>query len=227
MIQFRTLSDEHPDLAHSPALRAALLRLRYMQDHGSIGLTQTKAFKRDFMHWAVEHFDWPGKGAEEMFRYNQVVNEYKFPPLKVLHYLLITLRLGRPFMGDFRLIECGAESAQAPAQLFAEIIPFYVLKIDHASYARFEQRPLGQWDPWMNVINVEADHGTTVRALFAAFYGEERDWDNTGWREMAAFSSCVLRPLEWAGLLVQTREERERRHVTTCSRRSCGAAPCS
>jgi hypothetical protein len=30
---------------------------------------------------------------------------------------------------------------------------------------------------------------------------------------MAAFSSCVLRPLEWAGLLVQTREEREGRRV--------------
>jgi hypothetical protein len=30
---------------------------------------------------------------------------------------------------------------------------------------------------------------------------------------MAAFSSCVLRPLEWAGLLVRTREAREGRHV--------------
>ena len=30
---------------------------------------------------------------------------------------------------------------------------------------------------------------------------------------MAAFSSCVLRPLEWAGLLVQTREERKGKHI--------------
>jgi hypothetical protein len=30
---------------------------------------------------------------------------------------------------------------------------------------------------------------------------------------MAAFSSCVLRPLELAGLLVQTREERGTKHV--------------
>lgn len=58
----------------------------------------------------------------------------------------------------------------------------------------------------MNVINVEADHGTTERALFAVFYGQEHDWDNAGWREMAAFSSCVLRPLEWAGLTTETRE---------------------
>ena len=213
MIDFRPLSDDHPDLAHSPLLCAALLTLQYAQDHGAIGLTKTKAFKHVFVHWAVEQFDWPGRSAEEMFRYNKVINEYEFPPLEVLHYLLITLRLGRHFKGEFKLTKRGAELAQSPGKLFAELIPFFVFKIDHASYARFEGRPFGKWDVWMNVINVEADHGTTERALFSAFYGEEHDWDNAGWREMAAFSSCVLRPLEWAGLLVQTHEERGGKHV--------------
>lgn len=213
MIAFRTLTDDHPDLAHSPLLRAALLTLQYTQDHGSIGLTQTKAFKRVFVHWAVEHFEWPGSDAEEMFRYNKVINEYEFPPLEVLHYLLITLRLGRHFKGEFRLTKRGAELARAPGRLIAELIPFFVLEIDHASYARFAERPFGKWDVWMNVINVEADHGTTDRALFAAFYGDENDRGNVGWREMAAFSSCVLRPLEWAGLLVETDEERAGKHV--------------
>jgi len=213
MIDVRPLSDDHPDLAHSTLLRAAMLTLQYAQDHGAIGLTKTKAFKRVFVHWAVEKFDWPGFGAEEMFRYNKVINEYEFPPLELLHYLLITLRLGRHFKGEFKLTKRGAELAQSPGKLFAELIPFFVFKIDHASYARFEGRPFGKWDVWMNVINVEADHGTTERALFSAFYGEEHDWDNAGWREMAAFSSCVLRPLEWAGLLVQTHEERGGKHV--------------
>ena len=213
MIDVRPLSDDHPDLAHSPLLCAALLTLQYAQDHGAIGLTKTKAFKRVFVHWAVEKFDWPGFGAEEMFRYNKVINEYEFPPLELLHYLLITLRLGRHFKDEFRLTKSGAELAQSPGKLFAELIPFFVFNIHHASYARFEGRPFGKWDIWMNVINVEADHGTTERALFAAFYGEEHDWDNDGWREMAAFSSCVLRPLEWAGLLMQTYEERGAKHV--------------
>ncbi len=97
--------------------------------------------------------------------------------------------------------------------MFAELIPFFVLQIDHFSYARFEERPFGKWDVWMNVINVEADQGTTERALFAAFYGEDHDWDNARWREMEAFSSCVLRPLEWAGLLDETREVRDGKHV--------------
>jgi peptidoglycan/xylan/chitin deacetylase (PgdA/CDA1 family) len=115
MIEFRILHDAHAELKHSPLLRAALLTLQYTQDQGAIGLTQTKAFKRVFVHWAVEHFDWPGSGAEEMFRYNKVINEYEFPPLEVLHYLLITLRLGRHFKGEFRLTKRGADLAQAPA----------------------------------------------------------------------------------------------------------------
>ena len=213
MIEFRTLPNDHPELAASPLLRAGLLTLRYAQEHGAIGLTKNLAFKRVFVHWAVENFEWPGKSAEEMFQYSKVINEYEFPPLKVLHQRLITLRLWRHFKGEFRLTKRGAEFAAAPARLFAELIPFFVLQIDHPSNARFEDRPFGNWEVWMNVINVEADHGTTERALFAAFYGEDHDWDNAGWREMAAFSSCVLRPLEWAGLLVQTREEREGKHI--------------
>jgi len=213
MIGFRPLPDDHPDLAHSPMLRAALLTLQYAQEHGAIGLTKTNAFKRVFVHWAVEHFEWPGKSAEEMFRYNKVINEYEFSPLEVLHFLLISLRLGRHFKDEFRLTKRGAELARSPGRLFVELIPFYVFEIDHASYARFDGRPFGKWDVWMNVINVEADHGTTERDLFAAFYGEEQDWDTAGWREMAAFSSCVLRPLEWAGLLMETREERAGKNV--------------
>jgi hypothetical protein len=212
MIEFHTLPDDHPDLAYSPLLRGALLTLQHAQDHGSIGLTQTKAFKRVFVHWAVEHFDWPGKSAAEMFRYNKVINECEFPPLEVLHYLLISLRLGRHYKGAFQLTKKGAELAQSPGRLFAELIPYYVLSIDHASYSRFDDPPFGKWDVWMNVINVEADHGTTEAALYKAFYGEPEDWHSAGWRAMAAFSSCVLRPLEWAGLVMETREKGLRKH---------------
>ena len=98
-------------------LRAALLTLRYVQDHGAIGLTKTIALKRVFVHWAVENFEWPGKSAEEMFRYSKVINEYEFPPLEVLHQLLITLRLGRHFKGEFRLTKRGSDLAGAPARL--------------------------------------------------------------------------------------------------------------
>ena len=207
MIEFRQLPDDHPDLAHSPMLRAALLTLQYAQDRGSIPLTKTNAFKRVFVHWAVEHFDWPGSSAEEMFRYNKVINEYEFPPLELLHFLLIKLRLGRHIKGEFKITKRGAELAKSPGKLFAELIPFFVLRIDHAAYSRLQEAPFGKWDVWLNVINLEADQGITEKALFGAFYGEGPDRHNARWREMAAFSTCVLKPLEWAGLLVQTTGE--------------------
>ena len=114
MITFHTLPDDHPNLVHSPMLRAALLTLQNTREHRSIGLTKTMAFKRIFVHWAVEHFDWPGSGAEEMFRYNKVINEYEFLPLELLHFLLIKLRLARHFKGEFRLTKRGTELAEAP-----------------------------------------------------------------------------------------------------------------
>jgi hypothetical protein len=129
-ITFRPLSDGDPDLAHSPLLRAARLTPQYAQDHGALGLTKTKVFKRAFVHWTFEHFEWPGSGAEEMFRYNKVISEYEFPPREVLHYLLITLRLARHFKGELGLTNRGAE----PAQMFADLFP--------SSFSRSIMRPM-------------------------------------------------------------------------------------
>jgi hypothetical protein len=79
-----------------------------------------------------------------MFRSNKVINEYEFPPLEVLNYLLVGLRLRWHFRGEFRLTKRGADEAKAPAQQFSELIPFFVLKVDHASYACFEDLPFGK-----------------------------------------------------------------------------------
>lgn len=165
MIEFKTLPDDHSNLVHSPILLAAVFTLQYTKEHGSIGLTQTKAFKRVFVHWAVQNFNWPGRNAEFMFKYNKVINEFEFPPLEILHYLLITLKLGRYSKGTFRLTQRGADLANAPGKLFAELIPFFVLRIDHAAYNRFGEGPFGKWDVWMNVMNVEGDQGATERSL--------------------------------------------------------------
>ena len=73
---------------------------------------------------------------------------------------------------------------------------------------------MGAWDIWLNVINVEADQGCSEHNLYAAFYSDGADWDNTGWRNIAAFSSCVLLPLEWSGLIVMPHEDTgDIRHV--------------
>lgn len=122
MIEFRQLPDDHPYLQLSPLLRAASLTLRYVQEHGPIGLTKTKAFKRVFVHWAAEHFNWPGRSYEDLMRYSKVLNEYDFPPLELVHFLLVQLKLGRHYKGEFHLTKRGSELAQSLGKLFAELI---------------------------------------------------------------------------------------------------------
>lgn len=201
MIEFRTLPDDHPDLMLSPIFRGALLTLRYAQEHGAIGLTATKAFKRDFVHWAVSHFQWPGKPAEEVFRYQRFVNEAEYPPLELLHFLLIRLRLGRHYKGTFRVTNDGRMFAAQPGILFDKLVPFFLLNMDHAAYSRTGEGVPGNWDTWLNVMNVEIEDGLSERELYGVFYGEGPDWDSDGWRQIGAFSSCVLKPLEWAGFI--------------------------
>lgn len=201
MIGFRHLPDNHPSLDLSPLLRAAALIIDYVCDEGPIGLTQTKAFKRTFVSWAVKNFDWPDWPEEDLLRHNKVINEADFPPLELLHFLLIEMKLGRHFKGEFRLTKRGLALSRSRGELFHTLIPFYILRVDHASYGRFDERPFGKWDVWLNVMNIELASPRTERHLYGLFYGDGADWTNAGWRAIGAFSHCVLKPLEWSGLI--------------------------
>lgn len=208
MISFRSLPDDHPDLTASPLLRGAILTLRFGLEHDGIGLTATKAFKRDFVHWAVEHFDWPGKPAAEVFRFQKFINEAEFPPLELLHFLLIRLRLGRHYKGRFKVTKEGERLTSHPGELFEQLVPFFLFSFDHAAWSRTGEDIPGNWDTWLNVMNLEIEDGQSERKLYGTFYGEGPDWDNNGWRQIGAFHNCVLKPLEWAGL-IQIQETRD------------------
>jgi hypothetical protein len=214
MIEFRQLPDDHPDLAYSPLLRAALLTLGYAQEHNGIGLTPNKAFKRVFVHWAAEHFDWPDMGYDELFSVNKVLNEYDFPPLELLHFLLVELKLGQHYKGQFKITKRGAELLAHPAQLVDALIPFYLMNIDHSSYSRSGDQAAGNWDVWFNVLNVEAEDGGTEVELYEVFYGKLSD-EPMAWRATSSFYCCVLRPLCWAGLLSSQQDKSARRSAAS------------
>lgn len=98
--------------------------------------------------------------------------------------------------------------AAQPAVLFDKLVPFFLLAMDHAAYSRTGEEAPGNWDTWLNVTNAEIENGLSERHLYGTFYGDGPDWDNGSWRQIAAFSSCVLKPLEWAGL-ISMQETRE------------------
>ena len=107
MIEFRQIEDTNPALAHSPMVRALEKTFAYIAEHGGIGLTPPKAFKRVFVHWAAREFDWPGYSEDDLFAINKVLNEIDFGPLMDLHDVMIALKIGRHYKGQSKLTKAG------------------------------------------------------------------------------------------------------------------------
>ena len=109
MVEYKRIADEEPALVHSPLLKAALLTLGYIEEHGPIGLTPLKALKRHFVEWAAREFAWPHYTAAELFEMNKVLNEQDFMPLLVLHDVLIATKLARHYKGTLQITKLGRE----------------------------------------------------------------------------------------------------------------------
>lgn len=85
-------------------------------------------------------------GYDELFSVNKVLNEYDFPPLELLHFLLIELKLGRHYKGQFKINKRGSELLANPAQLLNTLVTLYIFNIDHSGYSRSGDQALGTWE---------------------------------------------------------------------------------
>ena len=205
MIEFRQIDDTNPALAHSPMVRALEMTFSYIAEHGGIGLTPSKAFKRVFVHWAAREFDWPGYCEEDLFAINKVLNEIDFGPLMDLHDVMIALKVGRHYKGQFKLSKVGQELVGHPGRIFSIVTPFYLFEVNHARFSRFDDEPLlGNWDVFLNVLNVETEDGATGADLRRVLFGEP---DPAGGFDDVLSSRYiqVLRPLCWTGLREENR----------------------
>tara|TARA_R110002051_G_scaffold30487_1_gene70504 strand:+ start:8294 stop:9013 length:720 start_codon:yes stop_codon:yes gene_type:complete len=203
----KALSPDDPLLLGSPLIRGVLKTAQYIEENGGIGLTKSGAFNRKFVHWAAAAFDWPGYSEDDLFVVNKVLNEWDFPPLSDIHELLKGLKLGRHFKGQFVLTKAGKELVSNPGLLFQQLTPNFLFRLDHAAHLRREDNILGNWDIFLNVINVESDHGATRSTIRKALYGDpdpaEAVYDRIG----STLYVTVLRPLCWAGLLREDRSK--------------------
>ena len=206
-LAFKPLSDDDPLLLTSPLIHGVLKTAEYIEAQGGIGLTKSGAFNRKFVHWAATAFDWPGYSEEELFSINKVLNEWDFPPASDIHALLQEFQLARPYKGQFILTKAGKDLVAHPGRLFSELVPNYLFCLDHGAHLRAEEEMLGNWDIFLNVINVEANHGTSRSALRKALYGDPEP-SAYGFDPIAStLYITVLRPLCWVGLLQE--EERD------------------
>lgn len=201
MIEFRQIEYANPALAHSPMMRALEKTFTYIAEHGGIGLTPSKAFKRVFVHWAAREFDWPGYTEEDLFAINKVLNEIDFGPLMDLHDVMIALKIGRHYKGQFKLSMAGQGLVGHPGSIFGIVTPCYLFEVNHARFSRFDDEPiLGNWDVFLNVLNVETEDGATGADLRRVLFGEPDPGERFD-KILSSLYIHVLRPLCWTGLL--------------------------
>lgn len=201
MIEFIAPSNEDPALACSPLLRAALLTLRYIMDNGPIGLTPNKAMKRYFVNWAAEAFEWPHYAAEDLYAINKVLNEDDFPPLVVLHDVLISAKLARHRKRFLHITKMGKDLVQHPGNLWIALAQHMLFELDHSRYTRYDDYLEENWLLFLNLINIEAHTGMSEEHFAKAVF----DADPNDYRVHSLAYVHILRPLCWLGLLDETR----------------------
>ena len=211
MIKLRSIADDDPILEHSRLLRAMKLAFDYAQSEGGIGLTQTKAFNRKFAQWMADHSPWPEYSTVELMRLNKVLNEWDVPPAIVVHDLLIVGKFGRHSKGRFQVSKKAQGLRYKRGAFFTQIAETYLFEYNHSRNSRSEFAAPGNWDIFLNIINVEAEQGLTEAHLVKTLYGIERRehvFDREYHDHAGFLFSHVLRPLSWIGFLEETSDGR-------------------
>jgi len=204
MIEFRAPAPDAPELELSALHKAAMLTLRHLIESGPIGLTPNKALKRYFVTWAADAFDWPGYSADYLFAMNKVLNEHDFPPLVVLHDLLLAAKLARHRKGFLHITKTGRDLLAHPGSLWLVLAQHLLLSAGHDDYFDVE------WISVLNALHLAAHTGTTDKDFCSRMLGaDEKDY-----RLKSLVYVHVLRPLCWLGLLYETRPDQSERLFT-------------
>ncbi|WP_170425239.1 hypothetical protein [Ruegeria arenilitoris] len=205
-VELRTPEDSDPSLGDSKLLDAVRKSVGFAQEHGGIGLTKGKAFNRKFTKWAAENFNWPEYSADELLRFQRVLNEEDVKPVFVLHKLMISMKLGRHVKDKWRFNNKAVAFVRTPGALQVALTKGFLFEFDHSRLQRFPFIAAGNWDIWLNVINVDAQSGVSEAALLKTFYGVEcvGAGDREFWHHASFLMWYVLNPLCWLGYLVKT-----------------------
>lgn len=208
MIMIHPISDPETAMRHSPMLRAVCLTFDYIKENGPIGLTATRALKRYFVKWAADAIQWPFYTTEDLYDFNKVLNECDFPPLAIMHDLLLSTKLARHRKGALHMTRLASQLRADPAALWALLARQFLFATDHTGYTRLGDQLMGNWDIFLNVINVEAQHGLSEDRLCEVLYGPSEEYGRRDdIRMKAALYIHVLRPLCWMGLLDEVRSQ--------------------
>jgi hypothetical protein len=198
---FKELPSDAEHLALARLSNCAQRLLAYAEEQGGLGLTPGRALKRLHVNHAAEVFDWPGHTPQELYRVNKVLNEEDVFPLWVLHHLLLHTRHARHANKMFLPTKAGRALIDAPSRAFNEIVPRFLLEVDHAAMGRVWNDIPGRLAEYLDALSLAAGDWIGVKALTEQLLGSapHQNWDS---RPLSLYVA-VIRPLVWCGLLLE------------------------
>ena len=191
------------ELQASPMCINTMKLLLYAEQHGGIQITKLGNFYRKCVEWAAEEFQWPGYEPKELYAVNKVLNEPDFPPLFLIHEILLNTRLIRHYKGQAKLTRAGTAMIGRYGDLQV-ILTEYMLR-----------SPIGD-DPQANALFWHLEHFMRVIGnrlgdwITVADFSEliiPIDLFPTRGSISGRFEAClfvaheIVRPLRWLGLI--------------------------
>jgi len=188
--------------------------LRYADENKGIQLTKSKALFRKCITWAAEEFMWPGYEPEELYRLNRVLNEQDFPPVEIMHNLMVAAKLMRHFKGKAILTKSGRQLIGNYSALQIALFETWFTRFDFDYYDRFGMPEIAGGNDYGHFFGVITNrvcdwvslaslaHWCIPVDLISQYHISPLD-------EACWFlSSRLIRPLKWLGLLEVNRRDR-------------------
>ncbi len=124
-----------------------------------------------------------------------------YDPLWILHYELINLRFTRHYRRHLTLTKAGRPIMESRFRSFHVLTKHLMFGSRRFRFGR--DRLMGNWDIWLNVLDVEAEGGVTGKYLTHVLYGPP-DRDGPFDERTSYLYDGVLKPLIWSGLLAES-----------------------
>ncbi|MEP4197272.1 MAG: hypothetical protein ABJL99_16740 [Aliishimia sp.] len=100
------------------------------------------------------------------------------PPVMVIHDVMTITKWGRHVKGRFRLSKSVKALTTHRGQLFeALLVQQYLFGYNHGRLSQIDFTAPGNWDTFLNIINVEAQQGLTEAHLMKTLHGLEPPTD--------------------------------------------------
>lgn len=189
-------------LNQSPLFRLACIVIDLADQRGPIPLTKKLAFKRYFVSETFGLLSFQNCDAE-VFGLHTVRDQHTFGLLEILNDVLFDLKISDYAGRKFILTEEGRSLRSRPFELFYNILPHFLFRINHNYYHNLEDVPARDWLKILGTIHQVA-YEISFEDLCFAISGQKVRLDGDKDPVRDDLDIGVIRPLCWSGMMEQS-----------------------